>query len=51
MTRSGTYSIAEADGVARGTKIIIELKESATQFSDKKTLESMPYYYHRTLYS
>jgi TNF receptor-associated protein 1 len=38
---SGTYTIAEAEGVSRGTKIIIELKESATQFSDKKTLESI----------
>jgi len=38
---SGSYSIAEAEGVDRGTKIIIELKEAATQFSDKKTLENI----------
>lgn len=38
---SGTYTIAEAEGVARGTKITVELKEAATQFSDKKVLENI----------
>jgi len=38
---SGTYSIAEADNVSRGTKIIVELKEGASTFSDKKVLENI----------
>eukprot|EP00026_Physarum_polycephalum_P003159 Phypoly_transcript_03168.p1 GENE.Phypoly_transcript_03168~~Phypoly_transcript_03168.p1 ORF type:complete len:678 (+),score=120.90 Phypoly_transcript_03168:43-2076(+) len=38
---SGTYSIAEADGVSRGTKIIVELKEGSSTFSDKKVLENI----------
>jgi len=38
---SGTYTIAEADGVARGTKIVIELKEGSSQFSDRKALENI----------
>lgn len=38
---SGSYSVAEADGVERGTKIILELKEAHTTFSDKKVLENI----------
>jgi TNF receptor-associated protein 1 len=38
---SGTYTIAEAENVSRGTKIIVELKEGSSQFSDKKVLDSI----------
>jgi len=38
---SGEYSIAEADGVSRGTKIVIELRDSAQEFSKKKNVENI----------
>lgn len=37
----GSYSIAEADGVSRGTKIVIELLDECEEFSKKQTLESI----------
>lgn len=37
----GTYTIAEAEGVTRGTKIVIELNEESEEFSKKQTLESI----------
>lgn len=37
---SGSYSIAEAEGVERGTKIVITLKDAAHEFSNKRTIES-----------
>eukprot|EP00697_Spironema_sp_BW2_P012618 gnl/Spiro4/29216_TR14287_c0_g1_i1.p1 gnl/Spiro4/29216_TR14287_c0_g1~~gnl/Spiro4/29216_TR14287_c0_g1_i1.p1 ORF type:complete len:739 (+),score=205.49 gnl/Spiro4/29216_TR14287_c0_g1_i1:105-2321(+) len=36
---SGQYDIVEADGVSRGTKIVINLKSEAKQFSVKSTVE------------
>lgn len=38
---SGTYSIAEADGVVRGTKVIIHLKEEDKRFASKSVVEEM----------
>jgi len=38
---SGAYTIAEAEGVTRGTKIIIELRDNAQEFSKKKTIENI----------
>ena len=38
---SGSYEIAEADGVTRGTKIIIRLKDSDKRFSLKATVEGI----------
>ncbi|XP_002155027.2 heat shock protein 75 kDa, mitochondrial isoform X1 [Hydra vulgaris] len=38
---SGTYEIAEADGVSRGTKVIIHLKETEKRFSLKSTVEDI----------
>jgi len=35
----GTYTISEAEGVARGTKIILHLKDSEREFSFKETVE------------
>lgn len=37
--RSGSYEIAEADGVARGTKIIVHLKDDCRRFSLKTEVE------------
>ena len=36
---SGSYEIAEADGMNRGTKIIIHLKDEDKRFSLKATVE------------
>lgn len=38
--RTGSYSIAEAEGVTRGTKIIISLLEGQEHFAKKQTIES-----------
>jgi TNF receptor-associated protein 1 len=35
----GTYSIAEAENVDVGTKIVIELRDNCTEFADKKRIE------------
>lgn len=35
---SGTYNIAEAAGVHRGTKIVIQLKPTCAQFASPKTV-------------
>lgn len=37
---SGEYTVSEATGVARGTKIVLQLKESEKEFSMKETVES-----------
>lgn len=38
---SGTYDIQEADGVARGTKIVIRLNDKSTQFAQKEAVETI----------
>lgn len=38
---AGTYSIAEAEGVQRGTKIILELDEKAHEFANRQTIETV----------
>lgn len=38
---AGSYNIAEADGVAYGTKIVIELLPSCEEFSKKATVENI----------
>lgn len=38
---SGTYTIREAEGVSRGTKIVIHLKEKSGDFSVPKTVENI----------
>jgi len=38
---TGAYSIAEADGVSRGTKIIVQLLEGQEQFAKKQTIEGV----------
>ncbi|KXS20478.1 heat shock protein Hsp90 [Gonapodya prolifera JEL478] len=38
---SGSYDVAEAEGVAVGTKIIIKLKDDSKEFSSKYTVESI----------
>lgn len=38
---SGSYTVAEAEGVERGTKIAITLKENAHEFSNKRTIENV----------
>jgi len=38
---SGTYDIAEADGVARGTKIVVSLKDDAKEFGKKHMVENI----------
>lgn len=38
---SGTYSIAEAEGVERGTKIFITLKPDAYEFAEKPRIETI----------
>ncbi|KAL9651841.1 hypothetical protein ABK040_000189 [Willaertia magna] len=37
----GTYTISEAEGVARGTKIIIHLKKNEKEFSFKDTVQKI----------
>jgi len=37
----GTYSIAEAEGVAEGTKVVIHLKESCSEFADYNTVREI----------
>jgi len=37
---SGDYEIVEAEGVSRGTKIVLHLKEDAHSFADEAMLES-----------
>jgi TNF receptor-associated protein 1 len=36
---SGSYSIAPAPGIRRGTKIIVELKDDATEYSNEETIK------------
>ena len=36
---SGSYSIAPAPGIRRGTKIIVELKDDATEFCKEETIK------------
>eukprot|EP01111_Echinosteliopsis_oligospora_P007458 TRINITY_DN2250_c0_g1_i5.p1 TRINITY_DN2250_c0_g1~~TRINITY_DN2250_c0_g1_i5.p1 ORF type:complete len:779 (-),score=237.06 TRINITY_DN2250_c0_g1_i5:20-2245(-) len=38
---TGQYTIAEASGVVRGTKIIINLRDDCSYFSDRKTIENI----------
>ncbi|GAM18900.1 hypothetical protein SAMD00019534_020750 [Acytostelium subglobosum LB1] len=38
---AGSYSISEADGVSRGTKIIIHLKPNAYEYAKKATVEAV----------
>eukprot|EP00698_Gefionella_okellyi_P009900 TRINITY_DN2541_c0_g1_i1.p1 TRINITY_DN2541_c0_g1~~TRINITY_DN2541_c0_g1_i1.p1 ORF type:complete len:577 (-),score=169.98 TRINITY_DN2541_c0_g1_i1:75-1805(-) len=38
---TGSYELSEAEGVARGTKIVIHLKEDCTQFTNMHTVESI----------
>eukprot|EP01112_Ceratiomyxa_fruticulosa_P011539 TRINITY_DN3133_c0_g1_i1.p1 TRINITY_DN3133_c0_g1~~TRINITY_DN3133_c0_g1_i1.p1 ORF type:complete len:941 (+),score=292.23 TRINITY_DN3133_c0_g1_i1:359-2824(+) len=38
---SGTYTIREAEGVSRGTKIVIHLKDNAAEFSAPKSVENI----------
>ncbi|KYQ92867.1 heat shock protein Hsp90 family protein [Tieghemostelium lacteum] len=38
---SGSYQISEADGVQRGTKIIIHLKPNAYEYSKKQSVENI----------
>eukprot|EP01133_Synstelium_polycarpum_P017103 gene17103-20372_t len=38
---AGAYSISEAEGVARGTKIIIHLKPNAYEYAKKATVEGI----------
>lgn len=37
----GSYSLAEADNVAVGTKIVIELRDDCKQFSSKIEVDSI----------
>eukprot|EP01120_Amphizonella_sp_Union-15-10_P010819 TRINITY_DN4479_c0_g1_i1.p1 TRINITY_DN4479_c0_g1~~TRINITY_DN4479_c0_g1_i1.p1 ORF type:complete len:767 (-),score=205.53 TRINITY_DN4479_c0_g1_i1:16-2316(-) len=37
---SGVYSIAEADGVSRGTKIVIKLRDNSVEFAKKQTVDN-----------
>ena len=39
FNRTGSYDIAEAEGVARGTKIIVHLKNDCRRFSLKTEVE------------
>eukprot|EP00466_Bigelowiella_natans_P021436 jgi/Bigna1/133429/aug1.21_g8137 len=57
-TGDGTYNIGKAEGVQRGTKIIMHLKEDEKNFSDKRLLEDIidKYYspipnYEKTFYN
>jgi HSP90 family molecular chaperone len=38
---SGTYSVSEAEGVQRGTKIIIELDEKSHEFAQRHMIENV----------
>eukprot|EP01121_Diplochlamys_sp_Union-15-3_P012446 TRINITY_DN3726_c0_g1_i3.p1 TRINITY_DN3726_c0_g1~~TRINITY_DN3726_c0_g1_i3.p1 ORF type:complete len:516 (+),score=97.95 TRINITY_DN3726_c0_g1_i3:89-1549(+) len=38
---SGSYTIAEAEGVSRGTKIIIKLRENCLEFAKKAAVETV----------
>jgi TNF receptor-associated protein 1 len=38
---SGTYSVAEAEGVHRGTKIIIELDDKSHEFAQRHMVENI----------
>eukprot|EP00126_Sphaerothecum_destruens_P013516 Sdes_comp23144_c0_seq1m21445 len=40
-TGDGSYELAEAEGVQRGTKIIIELKEDCSKFSQESSVTSI----------
>ena len=37
---TGTYDICEADGVARGTKIVMQLNKDSAKFAEKNEVES-----------
>ena len=39
LISSGTYEVAEAEGVSRGTKVIVYLKDTEKRFSIKSTVE------------
>ena len=41
--RDGSYEISEAEGVQRGTKIILHLKSDCAEFSKEDTLKSKNY--------
>ncbi len=50
--RSGSFEIAEADGVARGTKITVHLKDLDKRFALKSVVEGMfNLFHHRSLAS
>lgn len=38
---SGDYELAEAEGIERGTKIVLHLKDDAHSFASQSTLESI----------
>eukprot|EP01127_Copromyxa_protea_P002733 TRINITY_DN12697_c0_g1_i1.p1 TRINITY_DN12697_c0_g1~~TRINITY_DN12697_c0_g1_i1.p1 ORF type:complete len:742 (+),score=248.43 TRINITY_DN12697_c0_g1_i1:126-2228(+) len=38
---SGSYTIAQAEPVSRGTKIVISLRQNCEEFSNKKTVENI----------
>ncbi len=40
LLSTGAYTIAEAEGVSRGTKIVLELRDNAQEFGKKKNIES-----------
>lgn len=40
-TGTGTYDVVQAEGVPRGTKIVIELNDSSVEFSKKATVEGI----------
>ena len=37
----GSYEISEADGVQRGTKIILHLKKECSEFSKEQTVKGI----------
>ena len=41
IQRTGTYKLAQASGVTRGTKIILHLKDDCKEFSDKTTVKDI----------
>lgn len=40
LFRDGSYEISEAEGVQRGTKIILHLKPDCSEFSKEETIKS-----------
>jgi hypothetical protein len=41
--RTGSYEIAEAEGVARGTKIVISLNNESKMFSEPQEIEGLQF--------